>query len=152
MKKENKDLPITWTCDPGKDNTIRSKEHQKYLIEQYNRNRPADQQVSNMAELNRALLDTEIKYVGRTVTLSERRVYHKYAEITISIPKDIPVDQVDKWLEDNDHTWAIDLDKALAKADYEFGFGIDEHRYMCEEDQETESRYDINGENYGGHL
>ena len=152
MKKENKDLPITWTCDPGKDNTIRSKEHQEYLIEQYNRNRPVDQQVSNMAELNRALLDTEIKYVGRTVTLSERRVYHKYAEITISIPKDIPVDQVDKWLEDNDHTWAIDLDKALSKADYEFGFGIDEHRYMCEENQETESRYDINGENYGGHL
>ena len=152
MKKENEDLPITWTCEEGKDNTIRSKEHQDFLIEQYNRNRPADQQVSDMAELNRALLDTEIKYVGRTVTLSERRVYHKYAEITISIPKDIPVDQVDKWLEDNDHTWALDLDKALAKADYEFGFGIDEHRYMCEEDQETESRYDINGENYGGHL
>ena len=152
MKKENKDLPITWTCDPGKDNTIRSEEHQKYLIEQYNRNRPVDQQVSNMAELNRALLDTEIKYVGRTVTLSERRVYHKYGEITISIPENIPQEDVHDWLLENEQEWAVALDKALAKADYEFGFGLDEHRYMCEGDQSTESRYDINGENYGGHL
>jgi len=152
MKKENKDLPITWTCDPGKDNTIRSKEHQEYLIEQYNRNRPVDQQVSDMAELNRALLSTEIKYIGRTVTLSERRVFHKYGEIVISIPKDIPQDDVHQWLMDNEHTWEKDLDKALAKADYEFGFGLDEHRHMCKDDQSTESRYDINGEKYGGHL
>ena len=152
MKKENKDLPITWTCDPGKDNTIRSKEHQDFLIEQYNRNRPADQQVSDMAELNRALLDTEIKYVGRTVTLSERRIFHKYGEITISIPQNVLQEDVHDWLLENEQEWAVALDKALAKADYEFGFGLDEHRYMCEGDQSTESRYDINGENYGGHL
>tara|TARA_R100001591_G_scaffold53638_2_gene63653 strand:+ start:1820 stop:2278 length:459 start_codon:yes stop_codon:yes gene_type:complete len=152
MKKENEDLPITWTCEEGKDNTIRSKEHQDFLIEQYNRNRPVDQQVSDMAELNRALLDTEIKYVGRTVTLSERRVFHKYGEITISIPKNISKEDVHDWLLENEQEWAVALDKALAKADYEFGFGLDEHRYMCEDDQPTESRYDVNGESYGGHL
>jgi hypothetical protein len=152
MKKEKNDLPIQWTFGEGKDITSRSKEHQEFLIEQYNRNRPVDQQVRDMGELNRALLSTEIKYIGRTVTLSERRVYHKYGEIVISIPKDIPQDDVHQWLLDNEATWEKDLDKALAKADYEFGFGLDEHRYMCEDDQPTESRYDINGEKYGGHL
>ena len=131
---------------------MRTEEHQKFLIEQYNRNRPVDKQVTDMAELNRALLSTEIKYVGRNVTLSERRVFHKYGEITIGIPENIPQEDVHDWLLENEQKWAVALDKALAKADYEFGFGLDEHRYMCEGDQSTESRYDINGENYGGHL
>jgi len=131
---------------------MRTEEHQKFLIEQYNKNRPAEKQVTDMAGLNRALLTTEIKYVGRNVTLSERRVFHKYGEITISIPENITQEDVHDWLLENEQEWAVALDKALAKADYEFGFGLDEHRYMCEGDQSTESRYDINGENYGGHL
>ena len=110
---------------------MRTEEHQKFLIEQYNRNRPVDKQVKDMAELNRALLSTEIKYVGRNVTLSERRVYHKYGEITIGIPENIPQEDGHDWLLENEQKWAVALDKALAKADYEFGFGLDEHRYMC---------------------
>tara|TARA_R100000988_G_C3985810_1_gene159647 strand:- start:217 stop:801 length:585 start_codon:yes stop_codon:yes gene_type:complete len=39
---------------------MRSKEHRKFLIEQYNRNRPAEEHVHNMTELNRALLTNEI--------------------------------------------------------------------------------------------
>ncbi len=152
MEKEKNDLPIQWTFGEGKDTTSRSKEHQEFLIEQYNRNRPVDQQVRDMGELNRALLNTEIKYIGRTATLSERRVYHKYGEIVISIPKDIPQDDVHQWLMDNESTWEKDLDKALADADYEFGFGFEDRRGMKEHDQPTESRYDINGEKYGGHL
>ena len=131
---------------------MRTEEHQKFLIEQYNRNRPAEKQVTDMAELNRALLSTEIKYVGRNVTLSERRVFHKYGEITIGIPENIPQDNVHQWLMDNEPKWAKDLDKALAKADYEFGFGFEDRRGMEEYNEPTESRYDINGENYGGHL
>jgi predicted metal-dependent hydrolase len=135
-----------------KPRKMRTEEHQKFLIEQYNRNRPAEKQVTDMGELNRALLTTEIKYVGRNVTLSERRVFHKYGEITINIPKDIPQDDVHQWLMDNEHTWEKDLDKALAESNYEFGFGFEDRRGMEEHDQPTESRYDINGENYGGHL
>jgi len=135
-----------------KPRKMRTEEHQKFLIEQYNRNRPVEKQVTDMGELNRALLTTEIKYVGRNVTLSERRVFHKYGEITINIPKDIPQDDVHQWLMDNEHTWEKDLDKALAESDYEFGFGFEDRRGMEEYDQPTESRYDINGENYGGHL
>jgi len=131
---------------------MRTEEHQKFLIDQYNRNRPVDKQVKDMAELNRALLSTEIKYVGRNVTISERRVFHKYGEITISIPQEIPQNDVHQWLMDNEHTWEKDLDKALSKADYEFGFGVGDHDGMYDENSEIESRYDINGENFGGHL
>ena len=39
---------------------MRSEEHEKWLINQYNRNRPIEDHVKNMEELNRALLDGEI--------------------------------------------------------------------------------------------
>tara|TARA_R110002012_G_C11567452_1_gene604017 strand:+ start:402 stop:968 length:567 start_codon:yes stop_codon:yes gene_type:complete len=39
----------------------RSEEHRKFLIEQYNRNRPTEEHVHNMTQLNRALLTNEIK-------------------------------------------------------------------------------------------
>ena len=39
---------------------MRSEEHEKFLIDQYNRNRPVKDHVKDMAELNRALLDGEI--------------------------------------------------------------------------------------------
>jgi len=39
---------------------MRSEEHRKFLIEQYNRNRPAEEHVHTMAQLNRALLTNEI--------------------------------------------------------------------------------------------
>ena len=37
------------------------KDHEKWLIEQYNRNRPQSEWVKNIAELNRAMLDKEIQ-------------------------------------------------------------------------------------------
>ena len=42
---------------------IRSEKHRKFLIEQYNKDRPIDEHVYSMAQLNRALLDNEIKYL-----------------------------------------------------------------------------------------
>ena len=36
-------------------------EHEKWIIDQYNRNRPSKEHVKNMAEYNRAMLDLEIK-------------------------------------------------------------------------------------------
>ena len=75
MEKEKNDLPIQWTFGEGKDITSRSKEHQEFLIEQYNRNRPVDQQVRDMGELNRALLNTEIKYIGKSMFLKITFIY-----------------------------------------------------------------------------
>lgn len=39
---------------------IRGEKHRKFLIEQYNRNRPFSEHVHSMEELNRALLTNEI--------------------------------------------------------------------------------------------
>ena len=39
---------------------MRSEEHEKFLIDQYNRNRPVKDHIKDMAELNRVLLDGEI--------------------------------------------------------------------------------------------
>jgi len=55
----SKDISIMWGYE--EPNHMRSEEHRKFLIEQYNRNRPAEEHVHTMAQLNRALLTNEIK-------------------------------------------------------------------------------------------
>ena len=64
----SKDLPIMWGFE--EPNHMRSEEHRKFLIEQYNRNRPTEEHVHNMAQLNRALLTNEINALsnGKTDT------------------------------------------------------------------------------------
>ena len=51
---------IEWGWLDEKPTNIRSKEHQKFLIKAYNKNRPIHECVKTMAELNRALLTNEI--------------------------------------------------------------------------------------------
>jgi len=58
----SEDKPIIWGFN--EPNHMRSEEHRKFLIEQYNRNRPVEEHVSTMAELNQALLTNEIKELG----------------------------------------------------------------------------------------
>ena len=52
-------LPIMWGWE--KPEHIRSKKHIEFLIKTYNENRPEEEHVHSMSELNRALLDNEIK-------------------------------------------------------------------------------------------
>jgi hypothetical protein len=56
------DKSIMWGWEEQSSHS-RSKEHREYLIEQYNRNRPPEQHVNTMEELNRALLDNEINNI-----------------------------------------------------------------------------------------
>ena len=150
---ENK--TIQWGWEKGQPSNMRSEEHQKFLIEQYNRNRPIEKQVKNMAELNRALLDNEIKSLGmRSVTITERRVYHKVAKITIELPKDLPLKDTEEWLENNESKWEQALDNKFNDATIDYGIGLDnplcEHMNQPQADRET--RYDVDGEKYGGHI
>ena len=106
-----------------------------------------------MAELNRALLDTEVKYLGmRSVTITERRVYHKVGKVTIELPKDLPLDQTSEWLDKNTQKWEQELDNQFNTAELEFGTGVDDVPHMNEPDADRETRYDVNGENFGGHV
>ena len=148
---ENK--TIEWGWEKGKPSNMRSEDHQKFLIEQYNRNRPIDKQVKNMAELNRALLTNEIKYLAmRRVTINARRAYHKIGKITIELPKDLPLDRTMEWLEKNTQKWEQELDNQFNTSELEYGTGIDEAPHMNEPKADRETRYDVNGENYGGHI
>tara|TARA_R110002012_G_scaffold3623_1_gene17015 strand:+ start:410 stop:808 length:399 start_codon:yes stop_codon:yes gene_type:complete len=132
---------------------MRSEEHQKFLIDEYNKNRQEKDQVKDMAELNRALLTNDIKHFGmRSVTITERRVYHKVAKITIEIPKDIPLKDTDEWLNENTSKWEQSLDNKFNGAELNWGHGIDKYHGMEDFENNSETRYDVNEENYGGHL
>jgi len=94
----------------------------------------------------------------RLVTISNRSVYHKYAEVTIPIPKHIKQEDVAEWLFENENLYVDDLDQRLHESHYHFGFGLDydANNYhksnFNERESESETRYDIEGEKYGGHL
>jgi len=94
--------------------------------------------------------------MGRQVVISNRSVYHKYAEVTIEIPNDIKEDDIPQWLMDNELEYTDALDEKLSKAEYDFGLGIGGG--MDETESESETRYDVVDEEvkgrftFGGHL
>ena len=145
--------PIQWGWEKVQPSNVRSKEHQAFLIKEYNKNRPEHLQVNNMSELNRALLTNEVKHFGmRSVTITERRVYHKVGKVTIELPKDLPLDQTDEWLEKNTQKWEQELDNKFNTAELEFGTGVDDVPHMNCDSANRETRYDVNGESFGGHV
>lgn len=90
------------------------------------------------------------------VKIIQRSVYHKIAEVEIEIPNDWNIHTEDgmnfihDYLIDNPQMYEYEIDSAINDAEYEFGFGLGDG--MDEMDQESEWRYEIVGENYGGHL
>jgi len=91
--------------------------------------------------------------MNRKVILSNRSIYHKYAEIEIDIPDDIKTEDISEWVNNNSDTYANSLDCQVSDASYEFGFGID--GAMNEVDSESETRYDVMVDSKiinGGHL
>ena len=149
MEKNN---TIEWGFGNNEPLNIRSKEHQDFLIEQYNRNRPIEGQVKTMQEYMKALETNEVIHHGiRSVTITERRVYHKVCKLTIELPKDLPLDETDEFIMDN-MTWEQELDNEFNNAELDWGHGVDKHEGMKYFESDNETRYDVNNENYGGHL
>lgn len=150
---ENK--TIDWGFNEREPLNIRSKGHQEFLINQYNRNRPIEEQVNSMPEYIKALENNDVKYHGmRSVTITERRVYHKVGKITIELPKDLPLDETDEWLDNNKGKWEQALDNEFNGATLEYGLGWNNPSCdnMCDESADRETRYDVDGEKYGGHI
>ena len=146
---------IEWGWEKSQPLNLRSKEHQAFLIEQYNRNRPIDEQVKNMLDYLKALETNEVKHHGmRSVTITERRVYHKVAKITIGLPEDLPLDKTDDWLSNNEGEWEQSLENKFNDAELDYGNGFNNPSCdgMNEPESDRETRYDVNGEKYGGHL
>tara|TARA_R110000803_G_scaffold56959_3_gene114664 strand:+ start:9130 stop:9417 length:288 start_codon:yes stop_codon:yes gene_type:complete len=93
--------------------------------------------------------------MSRIVEVSERRVYHKFIKLEVTVPDFIKDEDVGKWLTDNDH-WAITTEEEYDNALLEYGSGTHEYDGMDEEGVSCETRYDIYQTNkvqtYGGHL
>tara|TARA_R100001443_G_scaffold3198_3_gene10163 strand:- start:776 stop:1036 length:261 start_codon:yes stop_codon:yes gene_type:complete len=84
------------------------------------------------------------------VKIQQRSVYHKFAEVEIDIPKDIREEDVQDYLHDNEHLYVDKIDKAISKANYEYGFGLGDG--MEDEREESEWRYECEKIKLGGHL
>jgi len=87
------------------------------------------------------------------VKITQRSVYHKFAEVEIEAPNNLECNDLHEWLTDNEDLYIDKIDDKIHKAEYEFGFGL-EYTGMDEKDSESEWRFEVltEGENYGGHL
>ena len=91
--------------------------------------------------------------MNRKVILSNRSVYHKYAEIEIGIPSSIKSEDIGEWINNNLDVYTDALDYQVSEAPYEFGFGVD--GAMNEVDSDSETRFDVVVDEKkvnGGHL
>lgn len=94
------------------------------------------------------------------VKISQRAVYYKTAEVEIEIDKDELENfklnngeyaTIQDYLIENEHLYAEKLDNALEQVEYEDGLGMESGHWTDKEDA-SESRFDIDEENFGGHL
>lgn len=84
------------------------------------------------------------------VRISTRAVYHKVAEVEINIP-DMENEKVLDYLLENENLYTDKIDEKLAEKDYDDGSGY-EYGGWTEQTDDTETRYDVDEEKYGGHL
>jgi len=83
------------------------------------------------------------------VKLSRRIVFHKYVEVYVTIPDDLSEEDVADYIND-DYEYENLLTNELDNINAQYGLGLDE--YMNDIESTDESRFDVVGKNYGGHL
>jgi hypothetical protein len=98
----------------------------------------------------------------KTIIISNRSVYHKYAEVEIILPTDIKEEEIADWLFENSTLWEDKLDDKLSESEIDFGFGLDydaqknRQGFMDDSESESETRYDLYESHplkiTGGHL
>lgn len=97
----------------------------------------------------------------KTIIISNRSVYFKYAEIEIAIPLNVLEGGVEDWLFENRNLWNDKLEKEIINAELEDGLGLDFHPStrkgdMNDSKSESETRYDLYESHplkiTGGHL
>lgn len=92
------------------------------------------------------------------VKIQQRSVYHRFAEVEIEVPNHVKEDMLAAWIYRNEHLYIDEMDNAMSKAEYEFGFGTDSdsNHYnkscMDETHSESEWRYECDNLKTGGHL
>mgnify|MGYP003650224564 FL=1 len=94
------------------------------------------------------------------VIIQNRSVYHKYAEVEVSIDKDDYEDykinnkygNIQDYLLEKEHLYSDEIDEAISKAEYNFGNGVNEHDGMVEKESDSEWRYECKELQVGGHF
>lgn len=87
------------------------------------------------------------------VTIQQRSVYHKYAELEIEIPDSIKADDISDYLIEIEDTWVDTIDEKLSlDSEYIFGSGVDDYDGMNDDTAESEWRYECDELKTGGHL
>jgi len=87
----------------------------------------------------------------KLIKISQRVVCHKYVEVLIHIPISTLDEYVDDWIEDNQAMVDVKLENALHKQPFEGGSGFYDYEGMDTLD-DVETRFDVVGNGYGGHL
>ena len=85
------------------------------------------------------------------IKIGNLSVYHKFTEIEIEIPE-MDKDKVSTYLFDNEDKWVDTLDSEVYKSNFlKFTSGQGEYDGY-DDGSESETRYEIVGKSYGGHL
>ena len=85
------------------------------------------------------------------VTILQRSVYYKTAEVEIEIPNDIDEFDIQDYVNDNEELWVDKIDQKINEADYGFGLGMDSGDWT-DIDQSSEWRYEVDELMLGAHL
>ncbi len=95
------------------------------------------------------------------VKIQNRSVYHKFVEVEIEVPNDwnnkdgvenYYDERLNDYLHDNEHLYVDKMDKAMDETSLVFGTGLYDFDGMDDAETDSEWRYEIVGQNSGGHL
>ena len=84
------------------------------------------------------------------IKIGNLSVYHKFTEIEIEIPE-MDNGKINRYLFDNEELWIDKLDVETNKSTTQFTSGQGEYDGY-DDGSESETRYEVVGKNYGGHL
>jgi len=84
------------------------------------------------------------------VKIGNLSVYHRFTEIEIEIPQ-MDDEKVSRYLYENEDKWIDKLDSEVNKSTTQFTSGKGEYDGY-DDGSESETRFDIVGKQYGGHL
>ena len=79
------------------------------------------------------------------VKIIQKSVYHKYAEVEIEVPNGMECNDLHEYLTDNEDLYIDKMDKALNKAEYQYGSGVYEYSGM-DRFLDSEWRFECEGE------
>jgi hypothetical protein len=89
----------------------------------------------------------------KQVTITTRAVYHKTASVTIDVPSNVGLHDIQVWLWENQDSYQEEMDSELEQTPLSPGLGMGDG--MDDPTAESEQRFDFfeDGEKtYGGHV